>query len=180
MALYWDCTRIAQGWAFDNSARSLIECNHRMSHPHDARGPWQALASVCPSGCRAQAHRQRAHWPLGPTPGPRPGPCTQAAARPPGECEAQWPYHPAAAHQRRARRSSPMGTTIGPIGGHLPRRAPAPPARARPTRAVGPPAALCLSPTSPARPRSVQTLLQAHAASRTKWTSTAGRQCHSS
>ena len=53
MVLYWDCTRIAQGWAFDNSARSLIECNHRMSHPHDARGPSGRPSPRCAQQSRA-------------------------------------------------------------------------------------------------------------------------------
>ena len=39
MAVYWDCTRAARGWAFGNSAGSPVECNLCLSHPHDARGP---------------------------------------------------------------------------------------------------------------------------------------------
>ena len=135
MALYWDCTRIAQGWAFDNSARSLIECNHRMSHPHDARGP-----SGRPSPRCAQADagpKPTASAPIGPLV-PRPGRGRAHAHRPrPG-------------HRANAKHSgliTPQLRTSGARGGPVPWAPPSAPsagtyraARPRPLPAPGPPA----------------------------------------
>ena len=137
MALYWDCIRIAQGWAFDNSARSLIECNHRMSHPYDARGP-----SGRPSPRCAQADagpKPTASAPIGPLV-PRPGRGRAHAHRP-------RPGH--RANAKHSRLITPQLRTSGARGGPVPSAPPAAPsagtyraARPCPPPAPGPPAQL--------------------------------------